>query len=133
MSSKDEPKTRINKKAAKKKAASKKVVSKNAPVAATPAAVAKPSPKPSPKPNSKVTKKVAKKVASKKKVAKKAPAAKARRTISYSEYRERVAMAAYFLAQNRLFQDGLPDQDWLEGEAQVSAALAAEGIDIAPE
>jgi len=122
-STEDQP---VKKKAAKKKAASKKATTK------------------------KVAKKVAakKKVASKKKVAAKAApkkkvatkkvakkaAAKARvvQTISYSEYRERVAMAAYFIAEKRLFENGLPDADWSQAETEVKAMLAAAGIEVEP-
>ena len=74
-----------------------------------------------------------KKVATKKKVvSKKTAGAKkaAAKQISYAEYRERIALAAYFIAEKRLFENGLPDQDWMEAERQVSAALAAEGITV---
>jgi hypothetical protein len=110
MSSKQhDSKHRASKKVAKKKAAKKKVAA---------------------------SKKVAtKKVAAKKAVAKKKVTAKKARakTITYSEYRERVALAAYFVAEQRLFANGLPDEDWLQGEAQVRDALAAEGVKVVPD
>jgi hypothetical protein len=117
MSSKDD-KVNTTKKVAKKKATAKKVAKK----AAAKTAVSKKA----------VTKKSVSKKAASKKVSKKvAAAASAKATISYSEYRERVAMAAYFIAEKRLFDNGLPDSDWLEGEKQVLAALAAQGIEVA--
>ena len=95
-------------------------------------------------------KKVAKKKAAKKKTAKKKAAARkktatrkkaaarkaaakaAPRTISYAEYRERIAMAAYFIAEKRLFENGVPEEDWHQAEREVNAALAAEGLIVEP-
>jgi hypothetical protein len=108
MSSKQhDSKHRASKKVAKKKAAKKKVAA---------------------------SKKVATKKVVAKKAARKIAAKKAQpKTITYSEYRERVALAAYFVAEQRLFANGLPDEDWLQGEAQVRDALAAEGVKVVPD
>jgi hypothetical protein len=95
------------KKTAKKKVAKKKAVAKKAPSKKT----------------------SAKKVSKKKATPRKKAAASAKvKQISYTEYRERVALAAYFIAERRLFENGLPEQDWLEAEAQVDAELKAAGI-----
>ncbi len=67
----------------------------------------------------------------KKKVAGKA-ANKAAPSISYAEYRERIAMAAYFIAEKRLFENGLPEEDWHQAEKEVNEALAAEGLIVEP-
>lgn len=108
------------KKVTQKKTAKKKVAKKK--VAVTKKTVAK-------KATSK--KAVASKPAPRKKAARKVAAkARARKTISYAEYRGRVAMAAYYIAEQRLFEHGLPEQDWLAAEQQIQAALAAEGIVI---
>jgi len=103
------------KKTAKKKVAKKKVAIAEKTVAKK--AVAKKAVASKPAPRKKASSKVAVK-------------AGARKTISYAEYRGRVAMAAYYIAEQRLFENGLPDADWLEAEQQIQAALAAEGIDI---
>lgn len=96
-------------------------------------------------------KKVAKKKSTKKKAAKKKVAIKAtakkvvrkkaagktrsprRKRISHGEYRERVALAAYYRAEQRLFENGLPEEDWLEAEREVKEALEREGITIEKE
>lgn len=120
MSAKEKDPKTVKKKAVAKKAVSKKAVSKKAVSNKAPAKVAK---------KVATTKKVTKKVASK--VApKKGPLTATR--ISYPEYRERVAVAAYYIAEKRLFEQGVPDQDWVQAEAEVKAALAAAGIDIEP-
>ncbi len=74
---------------------------------------------------------VRKKTVVKKKVAGKA-ANKAAPSISYAEYRERIAMAAYFIAEKRLFENGLPEEDWHQAEKEVNEALAAEGLIVEP-
>lgn len=129
MSSKDDE-VKTAKKVVKKKAAAKKVAKK----AATKKVVTKEAVTKEAVTKETVTKPAATKKAAAKKVSKKVTASAPKTTtISYSEYRERVAMAAYFIAEKRLFDNGLPDADWLEAEAQVSAALAAEGIEVAPD
>lgn len=118
-SSKDETKvTASKKKVVSKKASKKKVAKKKA--APAKKAVAKKT----------VTKKVvSKKAAVKKRVAKKVVTrTAARKSISYAEYRERVALAAYYIAEKRLFESGLPDEDWIEAEREIGRQLAAEGI-----
>jgi hypothetical protein len=119
--SKTTKKQASKKKVAKKSAAKKKVVKKQ--VAKKKVVQKKVS-----------KKKVAKKVA-KKKPAKRASGSKvatATKRISYAEYRERIALAAYFLAEKRLFENGLPEDDWLEAESQVKAELSAAGIEVEP-
>lgn len=97
-------------------------------------------------------KKVAKKKATKKKAAKKKtvatrttakkaarkkvttkPQPSRQKQISHSEFRERVAVAAYYRAESRLFENGLPEEDWLEAEREVKAALKREGITVKKE
>jgi len=133
-SSKDETKVAASKKKVVSKKASKKKVSRKKAGAAkkvvTKKTVSKKAVAAKAVAKKTVAKKsVAKKAVSKKRVASKVTAVTApRKTISYAEYRERVAMAAYYLAEKRLFENGLPDSDWIEAEREISRLLAAEGI-----
>lgn len=113
MSSKqDESKLRASKKKVAKKTAAKKKVAASTTVA---------------------TKKVvSKKATVAKKAVKKVPA-QPPKSITYSEYRERVAMAAYYIAERRPFDSGLPEEDWALGEAEVQAALHADGVIVVPD
>jgi hypothetical protein len=116
MSSKqDESKLRASKKKVAKKTAAKKKVAASTTVA-TKKVVSK---------KATVAKKAVKKVA--------AQQAQQPKSITYSEYRERVAMAAYYIAERRPFDSGLPEEDWALGEAEVQAALHADGVIVVPD
>ena len=45
-------------------------------------------------------------------------------TMDSTEWRQRVASAAYFRAEARGFAGGSPEQDWFEAEAELMAGLA---------
>jgi hypothetical protein len=104
--SKSPAKTR--KKAAKKKAAKKKVAKK----------VAKRVPK-------KAAKKQGKKVA--RKTARRPQGSRKKAVQASAESRrEMIAIAAYYRAEKRNFQDGDPVADWLTGEKEIDALLKTE-------
>ena len=43
-----------------------------------------------------------------------------------NSYREElIAVAAYFIAERRQFQNGSPEDDWLQAEAEIERQLAA--------
>lgn len=121
-SKQDRTQARVSKKKVAKKKVTKKKAAAKKKVATKKAAVKRT-----------VTKKAApaKKAAPRKKVAGGVAAKPAQgKRITYAEYRERVAMAAYYIAEKRLFENGLPHEDWLAGESEVKAALAREGISV---
>ncbi len=111
---KGKPAKASKKKAAKKKVAKKKSTKKKA-----------------------AKKKVVASKATTKKAARKKAVSKARslrgKRITHGEYRERVALAAYYRAEQRLFENGLPEEDWLEAEREVLEALKHEGITVEKE
>ncbi|RMG35774.1 MAG: DUF2934 domain-containing protein [Gammaproteobacteria bacterium] len=120
---KEQPTKATRKKAVKKKSAKKKATTKKAAKKKT----AKKA----------VTKKTAGKATVRKKATRKKKAATASRSsntrqkrISFAEFRERVAVAAYYLAERRLFENGVPEEDWLEAERQIREALAREGVTV---
>jgi len=46
-------------------------------------------------------------------------------TLSSEERQHMIAEAAYYRAEQRGFQDGNPERDWLESEAEINRRLTA--------
>lgn len=114
--SKSAGKTR--KRAAKKKAAKKKVARKKAAKKKVAKKVAKRVPK-------KAAKKQGKKVA--RKTARRPQGSRKKAVqVSAESRREMIAIAAYYRAEKRNFQDGDPVADWLTGEKEIDALLKTE-------